>query len=70
MSAVTLDPAVYWRLRYLQAESETASVRQQLAEARYQLALAHALAPHGGDPRTAYRWDDARCALVAPEASS
>lgn len=55
-----MDPATYWRLRYLQATSETALAQAALAEARYREALRAA----GVDPAVVYRWDDAAPALV------
>jgi len=55
-----MDPATYWRLRYLQAVSETALAQAAVAELRYREALREA----GVDPAVAYRWDDSQPALV------
>ncbi len=60
-----IEPATYWRLRFLQAASETVLAQAALAEARYREALREA----GVDPTVPYRWDDGAAALVpvAPE---
>jgi hypothetical protein len=58
-----MDAATYWRLRYLQATSETVLAQAALAEARYREALREA----GVDPTVPYRWDDATPALVPVE---
>lgn len=56
---VRLEPAVYWRLRYLQADGEKHSAAAALAEMTFRAALAAA-----GVPATEHRWDDAQTALV------
>lgn len=57
---MTLDPAVYWRLRYLQAESEKAMLAAAAAESRYRMGLVAAGVP----PEVEHQWHDATTALV------
>lgn len=57
---MTLDPAAYWRLRYLQAESEKAMLAAAAAESRYRLALAAAGVP----PEVEHQWHDGSTSLV------
>lgn len=58
-----MDPVTYWRLRYLQAESEKAMLAAALAEGRYRAALTAA----GVSPEVEHQWHDATCALVPVE---
>jgi hypothetical protein len=55
-----MDGATYWRLRYLQSESEKALLQAAAAEQRYREALQAA----GIDPAVPHRWDDDRTMLV------
>jgi hypothetical protein len=58
-----MDPATYWRLRYLQAESEKAMLAAALAEGRYRAALTAA----GVSPEVEHQWHDATTSLVPVE---
>lgn len=60
MDTLPLDPATYWRLRFRQADSETAAARLEVARLRLELEASAAGVPPSGS----YRWDDATCALV------
>lgn len=59
---VRLDPAVFYRLRWMQAESEAAGLRADVASLRFREALMRA----GADPDIAYAWRNADTTLVAP----
>ena len=59
---MTLAPAVYWRLRYLQAKAEAADA---VTVARW-AELREALLRAGVAPDTPYQWDDATTSLVPP----
>lgn len=59
MGRVPLDGATYWRLRYLQVESERAMEHAAQVEMRYRAALAAA----GVSTDIEYRWSDADTSL-------
>lgn len=55
-----MDGAIYWRLRYLQAEAEKAAV----VAAHHEAAYRDALRAVGIDPAVPHQWDDATTSLV------
>jgi hypothetical protein len=55
-----MDAATYWRLRFLQAESEKAALVAAQQEQRYR----DALQAVGIDPQVPHQWDDERTTLI------
>lgn len=70
MAHVVLPPADYYRLRWMQAESEAAAARAETVAATYRLALQELARAHGFDPAVAYQWDNRACALVTPASAT
>ncbi len=75
---VTLAPADYYRLRYLQTLAERdsaeaaavslrAAMKAQQSQQQFLSALAQAAHTYDFDPSIPYTWDDSSTALVAPE---
>lgn len=60
MDPLRLSPDVYWRLRYLQAESDAATAKAQMARLMLDAAAREAGLPTAGD----FRWDDASHTLI------
>jgi hypothetical protein len=63
VSDLTLAPAVYWRLRFLQSDAENAQLK---AQSRLQAALTQAGVPAD----VPYTWRDADTTLVAPSVNA
>lgn len=70
MATIPLPPADYYRLRWMQAEAETAAARAEGAAAAYRLALRDMAQAHGFDAASAYQWDNHACALVTPASAT
>lgn len=60
MEPLTLAPDVYWRLRFRQADAETAAARLEVARLRLEVEARAVGMPEVGE----FRWDDASMSLV------
>lgn len=64
MATISLPPADYYRLRWMQAEAETAAARAETALQAYHVVLHDMARAYGFDASASYQWDNRACALV------